>query len=266
MDIRNYDDLTKNIETETLPDPINLNPFAPKHPYRLLIMGPTGQGKTNVLLNLLTEYVYYDRLYLYAKTADCEDKYLWLAEYLKQTEDLAQEKAIESAISKQSFGQTVLDTENPSQSFKIVQAWETTLNNLIPVDDLDEQKQNLIVFDDMTLESKHAHARISEHFIRGRKKNCSYIYIGHSFFTLPKILRINISDLILFPPDNKREIQELAKTYASRIEFKEFQHLLNETRDPNNNSGHDFVYIDTRARDLRMWLRQGFDNLYIKPL
>jgi Poxvirus A32 protein len=260
MDIRNYDDLTKNIETETLPEPININPFAPRHPYRLLIIGASGQGKTNVLLNLLTEYVYYDRLYLYAKTADSEDKYLWLAEYLKQAEDLAQEKAIESSIGNQ----TVLDTENPSQSFKIVQAWDTTLDNLVPVDDLDEQKQNLIVFDDMTLEGRQAHNRISEHFIRGRKKNCSYIYIGHSFFLLPKIIRINISDIIIFPPDNKKEIQELAKTYATRIEFKEFQRLLNETRDPNVKDGHEFIYIDTRAKDLRMWIRNGFDNLYVK--
>lgn len=262
MDIRNYDEITKLIETDKLPDPININPFAPKHPFRLLIIGASGSGKTNVLLNLLTEYIYYDHLYLYAKTADSEDKYLWLEDYLKKVETIAQEKATESAISNQ----TILDTENPSKSFKIIQAWETSLNNLVAVDDLDEQKQNLIIFDDMTLEGRQSHARISEHFIRGRKKNCSYIYIGHSFFTLPKILRINITDVILFPPDNKKEIQELAKTYASRIEFKEFQRLLNETRDPNNNGGHDFIYIDTRAKDLRMWIRQGFSNLYIKPL
>jgi len=260
MHIRNYDDLTAEMDSEKLPEPISLNPFAPRHPFRLLIIGPTGQGKTNVLLNLLTEYIYYDRLYLYAKTADSEDKYLWLAEYLKNVEDTAAEKSMELAIG----GETILDTESPSEGVKIVQAWETALDNLVMVDDLDEQKQNLIVFDDMTLESRAAHNKISEHFIRGRKKNCSYIYIGHSFFLLPKIIRINISDVILFPPDNKREIQELAKTYASRIEFKEFQRILNETRDPNTNSGHDFIYIDTRAKDIRLWIRQGFDNLYVK--
>ncbi len=257
MEIRNYDDITKNMEIDKLPDPINLNPFAPRHPFRLLIIGPSGQGKTNVLLNLLTEYIYYDHLYLYAKTADSEDKYIWLNDYLKNVEAEAKERALQMNMND---GATTNDSKS---SIKIVQAWETTIDNLVNVDDLDPNKQNLIVFDDMTLEGRKAHDKISEHFIRGRKMNCSYIYIGHSFFLLPKIIRINISDVILFPPENKREIQELAKTYASRIEFKEFQKLLNETRQPSNKDGHDFIYIDTRARDIHMWIRQGFENLYV---
>lgn len=253
MEIKNYDDLAKNIETDTIPAPININPFAPRHPFRLLIIGPSGQGKTNVLLNLLTEYIYYDRIYLYAKTATEEDKYLWVRDYLQKVQDAANQRTADADIYE-------------ADNIQIIQAWETSLDNLVKVHDLDEQKQNLVVFDDLTLEGRATHDKIAEHFIRGRKKNCSYIYIGHSFYLLPKIIRINISDIILFPPDNKREIGELAKTYATRISFKEFQKILNDIRNDNNSSGNDFVYIDTRAKDLRMWCRRGFDNLLVKPL
>lgn len=261
MDIRNYDEIAKKADTNKLKKPVNINEFAPSHPYRLLIIGPSGSGKTNTLLNLLTEYVYYDHIYLYAKTADTEDKYIFLKEYLKDVEEAARDKMSDMILDDE----TMRDTESPISNITIIQAWDTNLDNLVSVDDLDENKQNLIVFDDMTLEGKLAHSKISEHFIRGRKKNCSYIYIGHSFFLLPKVIRINITDIILFPPDNKKEIQELSKTYASRIEFKEFQRLLNEVRDPKNNDGHDFIYIDTRSRNLSLWLRKGFDCCYIPP-
>lgn len=240
MDIKNYDNVIDVDHDEV----ININPFAPRHPFRLLIIGPSGHGKTNLLLNLLTEYIYYDKIYLYAKTADTEDKYLWLKNYLEEATNIANQKACECIISP-----------TPQQ---IIKAWSENLDDLITVDDLDESYQNLIVFDDMTLENRANHRKISEHFIRGRKKNCSYIYIGHSFFLLPKVIRINISDVILFPPDNKREIQELAKTYATRISFQKFQEILNEA----SSSGHNFIFIDTRSKDIRMWIRLGFDQLF----
>lgn len=244
MEIRNYDEIVKIEENKS----IELNPFAPKHPFRMIIIGGSGQGKTNLLLNLLTEYVYYDCIYLYAKTADSEDKYIWLREYIENIEETAKEKMMSELV------QEVTD------DIQIIKAWDTTLDDLISVDDLNSSKQNLMIFDDMTLEDKNAHEKISEHYIRGRKKNCSYIYIGHSYFRLPKIIRNNVTDIILFPPDNKRESIELAKTYANRITFREFQELLNTVR--NDNDGHDFIYIDTRAKDLRLWIRQGFDYLY----
>ena len=47
----------------------NLNwPFIPDHPYRILIIGGSGSGKTNMSLNsVLNERPGIDRIYLYAK-------------------------------------------------------------------------------------------------------------------------------------------------------------------------------------------------------
>ena len=42
-------------------------PFIPDHPYRILIIGGSGSGKTNVLLNLINEQYDIDKIYLYAK-------------------------------------------------------------------------------------------------------------------------------------------------------------------------------------------------------
>ena len=42
-------------------------PYIPDHPYRILIIGGSGSGKTNTLLNLIKEQDGIDKIYLYAK-------------------------------------------------------------------------------------------------------------------------------------------------------------------------------------------------------
>ena len=42
-------------------------PYTPDRPYRILIIGGSGYGKTNVLLNLIENQRDIDKIYLYAK-------------------------------------------------------------------------------------------------------------------------------------------------------------------------------------------------------
>ena len=42
-------------------------PYIPDHPYRILIVGGSGSGKTNALLNLIQSQPDIDKIYLYAK-------------------------------------------------------------------------------------------------------------------------------------------------------------------------------------------------------
>ena len=42
-------------------------PYIPDHPYRILIIGGSGSGKTNALLNLISQQDDIDKIYLYAK-------------------------------------------------------------------------------------------------------------------------------------------------------------------------------------------------------
>ena len=42
-------------------------PYTPDHPYRILVVGGSGSGKTNVLLNLVENQPGIDEKYLYAK-------------------------------------------------------------------------------------------------------------------------------------------------------------------------------------------------------
>ena len=54
-------------------------PYIPDHPYRILIIGGSGSGKTNTLLNLINEQNDIDKIYLYARDLN-EPKYKILIE------------------------------------------------------------------------------------------------------------------------------------------------------------------------------------------
>ena len=52
-------------------------PYILDHPYRILISGVSGSGKTNALLHLINEQKDIDKIYLYAKDLS-EPKYEYL--------------------------------------------------------------------------------------------------------------------------------------------------------------------------------------------
>ena len=58
-------------------------PYIPDHPYRILIVGGSGSGKTNTLLNLINGKNYIDKIFLYARDLN-EPKYNIL---IKKRED-----------------------------------------------------------------------------------------------------------------------------------------------------------------------------------
>ena len=69
----NFDDYTNESKTKHNPD----QPYIPDHPYRILITGGSGSGKTNALLNLIKKQPDIDKIYLYAKNP-YEAKYQYL--------------------------------------------------------------------------------------------------------------------------------------------------------------------------------------------
>ena len=75
-----FDDCTNENKTEH-----NLKwLYIPDHPYRILIIGGSGSGKTNVLLNLINNQPDIDKIYLYAKDP-YEVKYQFLINKRKST-------------------------------------------------------------------------------------------------------------------------------------------------------------------------------------
>ena len=59
--------------------------YIPYHPYRIIIIGGSGSGKTNVLINLINEQNDIDKIYLHARDLS-EPKYEYLIKSVKMQE------------------------------------------------------------------------------------------------------------------------------------------------------------------------------------
>ena len=90
---------------------------------------------------------------------------------------------------------------------------------------LDKENNVLIVFDDMIadmINNKKLNSVVTELFIRGRKPNISFVFITQSYFKIPKKVRLNTTHFFIMKIPNKRELQQIAMSHSSDIDFKDF--------------------------------------------
>ena len=197
-------------------------PYIPDHPYRILIIGGSGSGKTNTLLNLINEQRDIDKIYLYAKHLS-KPKY----EYLVKNRENIGIKHVNNSKAFIECSNTMddvyenIDDYNPSRKRKV-----------------------LIIFDDMIgdiMSNKKFQAIIKELFIRCRKQNISLVFITQSYFSVPKDVRLNSTHYLIMKINNKRELQNIAINHSADIDYQDFIKIYREcTKEPYN-----FLTIDT---------------------
>ena len=98
----------------------------------------------------------------------------------------------------------------------------------------DKENEILIVFDDMIadmINNKKLNSIVTELFIRGRKLNISLVFITQSYFKVPKDVRLNTTHFFIMKIPNKRELQQIAISHSSDIDFKDFIKIYNKCTD-----------------------------------
>ena len=151
----NFDEYTNENKKEHNPN----WPYIPDHPYRILIIGGSGTGKTNALLNLIHNQPDIDKIYLYAKDP-YEDKYQYL---INKKESVG--------INHLNHHKTFIEYSNDMH--KVYK----NIDNYNP----DKENKVLIVLDDMIadlINNKKLNSLVTELLIRGRKLNISLVFKG----------------------------------------------------------------------------------------
>ena len=195
----NFDDYANENKTEC-----NLKwPYIPDWPYRVLIIGGSGSGKTNVLLNLINNQQDIDKIYMYTKDP-YEAKYQFLINKRESTE-------LKHFNDPKAF---IEYSNNMQDVYKNIDEYNA-----------DKERKILIVFDDMTadmINNKKLNSVVNKLFIRGRKLNISLVFITHSYFKIPKDIRLNSTHFFILKIPNKREFQQIALNHSSVINSKDF--------------------------------------------
>ena len=110
--------------------------FMPDRCFRMLICAPSGSGKTNLLLHMISKpLLFFDKIYLYAKNLQ-QSKYQYL---LKKFEPLSKK-----------YGYNIIEASN---------------GEIIPLDKMGDGNQKLIIFDDYLSTGTKNDQEIRNYFI-----------------------------------------------------------------------------------------------------
>lgn len=215
------------------------HPLMPIHPFRLVINGASKSGKTNLLVNLIYDYLNFDRLYICAKDI-FESKYEELRENYTQFEDIELED-IKKCKGLKNKKEIIKEYKKYKKDEVI---FTSCLEEFITVDDLDPSYINLVVFDDCIVE-KDQH-KIEEFFIRGRKKNASIIYLSQYYYKIPITIRSN-SDYFIFFNMKQREIDQIIREIDGQLTRDEFREMFKNCI----RKRYDFFMLDLVNPEMR---------------
>jgi ABC-type dipeptide/oligopeptide/nickel transport system ATPase component len=202
------------------------NPHYDKHkikiPFRMLIAGSSGSGKTNTLLSLLNIMPStWEKIVIITKNKN-EPLYEWL----------------EDKLSKEDFKIQEIDKEG-----------------MPDLDKFDKTKNNLIVMDDLVGEKNQK--PMEQFFLRSRKVGCSLVYISQSYYAVPKMIRNNLNYIIIKQISSMKNLLMISREYDLGLDKKD----LIEIYEDATKEKMGFLMIDLEANPKEKF-RKNFDEIY----
>ena len=190
-------------------------------PWRGVIVGSSGSGKSNLILNLIKFHSkVYDLIVLVIKNSD-EPLY----NYLK--------------------------TKIAPENLIIIEDQA----NLGPPENYKSEKQTLVIIDDMCLEKDQS--KFTEFFIRGRKLNISTVYLTQSYIKCDITIRRNANYIFLKKIPNNRDITTLLNDFSINVDK---QNMLKAYKECTEDHVLGFMMIDVNAIDTERF-RCGFKKI-----
>jgi hypothetical protein len=210
--------------------PKSINPEYKNHKIGLffngLLIGASGSGKTNSLLNLIMMFKNtFNHIYIFTKT---------------------EEALYDHLLNKL-----------PNDMITIKYGYKAFL-------DFDEKNfygQSLVIFDDMVAEKNQS--AINEHFIRGRKLSntkgggCCSLYLSQSYFAVPTLIRNQCDLIIVIKVPSLTNMYRIMKEYSLGETKEQIKKMYNYAC--VDNKFGDFLLLDMKQTRDKVY-RKNYDE------
>lgn len=207
--------------------------YLPQHPSNIAIIGATGYGKTNILINLIAKSDCFSNIFLFTGSTPKEFLYDKLKELL-------------------------------DDKFEAFESLEELKEFVGKTKDLKES-QVLVIIDDFILQKK-MHPVIS-HFLTFSRKSCdggcSVVLLAQSFFELEKTMRLQCKYFVLMGGLDKRELRAITGRFSCcDCSIDQIEEMYIESTKGKDVT--DFFMIDMKTKFDNLKFRKGFyDNWVI---
>ena len=174
----------------------------------MIIVGDSSRGKTNLIMYMILSAKFFkpDVIYYYGRNIE-QDK----IKYIKSISDKL----------KSQIGYDFMLLENDP-------------NNIPYADCYDNDSKKLVIFDDLMTVSKNVLKRIIDHYIFGRQKNISSIFLGQSYVEINQTIRLNSNYMVIYEPKTRR-CKKMVLTENNIEDNDLFK---------KNDGKYDFLFID----------------------
>lgn len=201
-----------------------------KLPFRMCVTGASGSGKTNAVVEVVQRMNAFDKIMIWAKDTE-EELYAAFIDNIREYE--------------KKHGASILTVSN-------------TIADLPSVDSINKDNNTLLIIDDMVTEKDKMLARVSEFWIRGRKKNISSVFISQDYFGIPTLIRKNSDYFIFTKVKGDRDLSTIVKDFPLGITDEQVKKLYAmATKDGFPN----FFMVDLATNDKSLRYRRNFKGL-----
>jgi len=234
-DFKIYKIKTKN---KDLIKPSPLPQILPKHPARVMFSGASRSGKTNLIVSLLSQKRflkgYFDLIFVFSPSAMIDD-------------------AWEELIPKIIPENHVFVSPDPETIEKILDVQ----NKLVEENGINKAPTLLCIFDDIidnkTILTNKAFQSL---FFRGRHFSISVWIASQSYNRVPRALRLQMSNLIIFKPRKSEAKVISTELTPAGMEEKQMIKILNHC----TNEPYSFLHMNLQV-DSAICFRKGLDTI-----
>jgi hypothetical protein len=202
-------------------------------PARVLVIGGSGSGKSNLVACLINAFGCFNKVLLVARELD-EPIWKWLRHLFSK---------IEKKLGKQILFYTDDLAEVPD------------------VKAFDPAEQTLIIVDDMINDKNLGKSNIPNIWTMGRKYGITSILISQSYYKVPMILRQNSNYIILKKVASLADLGRITREYNLDMDPKQLMHLYRHVV----KTIKDFLLIDVNSNEPGMQFRNGFKPILRLP-
>jgi len=187
----------------------------PKPPFRVILSGKTSSGKTHCMLNLVLREDMYGKYFKHV---------------LVISPNIYHDKAYEHLL-KKSEDQQLISNKRRRVHFEFYTGYdpaemEKHLHHIKSAQEMGMNRPKLLILDDCITDPTLLNSQfLKTCFTMGRHYNLSIMICTQSYMSIPRLLRLQASDLILFKPQNEGELKRVFDEQVSDISYNTFKKL-----------------------------------------
>ena len=230
----------------------------PKVPFRAIITGPSGSGKSVLLTNIILD-IYknvFSRVYIWSPSIEVDSIWLPVKKYIKQQMKVNtdKEKCWFEEFNVEDL-ERVLDTQHKITEY----SKKHKMKKLYPI---------LLVLDDIADDPRIARYSklLNSVYVRGRHNGISVLTSVQKFNALNTLIRVNATHLFFYKVRNFKEIdllQEELSALPRKENLQEAKKLIYKIYEVATAEPHNFLYINLLQTDLNKMFMKNF-NSYIQ--